>query len=62
MGSCPEGFTELVTRLCTGEVGAIFGIEITRPARANGNALAVHGRPRNEFFNPTTTLMTLTLC
>jgi DNA invertase Pin-like site-specific DNA recombinase len=34
-GVAREGFTELVTRLCTGEVGAIFGIEITRLARSN---------------------------
>jgi DNA invertase Pin-like site-specific DNA recombinase len=30
-----EGFTELVTRVCSGDVGAIFGIEITRLARSN---------------------------
>ncbi len=34
-GVAREGFTELVARLCTGEVGAIFGIEITRLARSN---------------------------
>ena len=34
-GVAREGFTELVTRVCTGEVGAIFGIEITRLARSN---------------------------
>ncbi|MGO9725293.1 MAG: recombinase family protein [Streptosporangiaceae bacterium] len=34
-GVAREGYTELVTRLCTGEVGAIFGIEITRLARSN---------------------------
>ena len=33
-GVAREGFTELVTRVCTGEVGAIFGIEITRLARS----------------------------
>jgi hypothetical protein len=27
-----EGFTELVSRVCSGEVGAIFGIEISRLA------------------------------
>src|SRR5271157_3235823 len=32
-----EGFTELVTRVCSGEVGAIFGIEITRLARSNAD-------------------------
>jgi DNA invertase Pin-like site-specific DNA recombinase len=34
-GVAREGFTELVTRVCTGEVGAIFGIEITRLARSD---------------------------
>jgi excisionase family DNA binding protein len=34
-GVAREGFAELVTRVCTGEVGAIFGIEITRLARSN---------------------------
>jgi DNA invertase Pin-like site-specific DNA recombinase len=29
------GFTELVGRVCSGEVGAIFGIEISRLARSN---------------------------
>jgi DNA invertase Pin-like site-specific DNA recombinase len=29
------GFTELVRRVCSGEVGAIFGIEISRLARSN---------------------------
>ncbi|MGZ6840207.1 MAG: recombinase zinc beta ribbon domain-containing protein, partial [Frankiaceae bacterium] len=29
------GFTELVARVCCGEVGAIFGIEISRLARSN---------------------------
>src|SRR5207244_4517770 len=32
-GVARAGFTELVTRLCRGDVGAIFGIEITRLAR-----------------------------
>src|ERR1700741_1728153 len=32
-----EGFTELVTRVCSGDVGAIFGIEITRLARSNAD-------------------------
>ncbi len=31
-GVAREGFTELVTRVCSGDVGAIFGIEITRLA------------------------------
>jgi Resolvase, N terminal domain/Recombinase/Recombinase zinc beta ribbon domain len=29
------GFTELVSKVCSGEVGAIFGIEISRLARSN---------------------------
>jgi RNA-directed DNA polymerase len=36
-GVAREGFTELVTRVCSGEVGAIFGIEITRLARSNAD-------------------------
>jgi excisionase family DNA binding protein len=34
-GVAREGFTELVRRVCCGEVGAIFGIEISRLARSN---------------------------
>src|SRR5260370_35303285 len=34
-GGAREGFTELVTRMCRGDVGAVFGIEITRLARPN---------------------------
>ena len=34
-GVAREGFTELVRRVCSGEVGAIFGIEISRLARSN---------------------------
>jgi DNA invertase Pin-like site-specific DNA recombinase len=34
-GVVRAGFTELVSRVCSGEVGAIFGIEISRPARSN---------------------------
>ncbi len=34
-GVAREGFTELVARVCTGQVGAIFGIEISRLARSN---------------------------
>jgi len=33
-GVARAGFTELVTRVCSGEVGAIFGIEISRLARS----------------------------
>src|SRR6266496_6785747 len=32
-----EGFTELVTRVCSGDAGAIFGIEITRLARSSAD-------------------------
>ena len=31
-----EGFEELVGRVCCGEVGAIFGLEVSRLARADG--------------------------
>jgi excisionase family DNA binding protein len=34
-GVVRKGFTELVSRVCSGEVGAIFGIEISRLARSN---------------------------
>jgi DNA invertase Pin-like site-specific DNA recombinase len=34
-GVARAGFTELVGRVCSGEVGAIFGIEISRLARSN---------------------------
>lgn len=34
-GVARAGFTELVSRVCSGEVGAIFGIEISRLARSN---------------------------
>jgi DNA invertase Pin-like site-specific DNA recombinase len=34
-GVARAGFTELVSRVCTGEVGAIFGLEISRLARSN---------------------------
>jgi DNA invertase Pin-like site-specific DNA recombinase len=30
-----EGFTELVGKVCSGQVGAILGIEISRLARSN---------------------------
>src|SRR5215831_938758 len=36
-GVAREGFTELVVRVCRGEVGAIFGIEISRLARSNAD-------------------------
>jgi DNA invertase Pin-like site-specific DNA recombinase len=34
-GVAREGFTELVRRVCSGQVGAIFGIEISRLARSS---------------------------
>ena len=34
-GVARAGFTELVSRVCSGQVGAIFGIEISRLARSN---------------------------
>jgi DNA invertase Pin-like site-specific DNA recombinase len=34
-GVVRKGFTELVSRVCSGRVGAIFGIEISRLARSN---------------------------
>src|SRR4029077_20422142 len=34
-GVVRQGFTELVARVCSGEVGAIFGIEISRLARSS---------------------------
>jgi excisionase family DNA binding protein len=34
-GVARAGFTELVRRVCAGEVGAIFGLEISRLARSN---------------------------
>lgn len=32
-----EGFKELVGRVCCGEVGAIFGLEVSRLARSSGD-------------------------
>src|SRR6476646_3409967 len=34
-GVIREGFTELVRRVCSGQVGAIFGMEISRLARSS---------------------------
>jgi DNA invertase Pin-like site-specific DNA recombinase len=36
-GVAREGFAELVTLVCRGEVGAVFGIEISRLARSNAD-------------------------
>lgn len=51
-GVVREGFTELVTRVCRGEVGAIFGIEISRPARSNADVARLM-----EFARITDTLL-----
>lgn len=32
-----EGFKELVARVCMGEVGAVFGLEVSRLARSNAD-------------------------
>jgi len=47
-----EGFTELVTRVCSGEVGAVLGIEITRLARSNADVARLA-----EFARITGTLL-----
>jgi len=51
-GVVREGFTELVTRVCRGEVGAIFGIEISRLARPNADVARLM-----EFAKITQTLL-----
>jgi len=51
-GVTREGFTELVTRVCRGEVGAIFGIEISRLARSNADVARLM-----EFARITDTLL-----
>jgi DNA invertase Pin-like site-specific DNA recombinase len=51
-GVAREGFTELVTRMCSGGVGAIFGIEITRLARSNADVARLA-----EFARITGTLL-----
>jgi DNA invertase Pin-like site-specific DNA recombinase len=51
-GVVREGFTELVTRVCRGEVGAIFGIEISRLARSNADVARLM-----EFAKITQTLL-----
>jgi DNA invertase Pin-like site-specific DNA recombinase len=51
-GVARQGFTELVTRVCSGEVGAIFGIEITRLARSNADVARLA-----EFARITGTLL-----
>src|SRR6266536_2035792 len=51
-GVTRKGFTELVTRVCAGDVGAIFGIEITRLARSNADVARLA-----EFARITGTLL-----
>ncbi len=51
-GVAREGFTELVTRMCRGDVGAVFGIEITRLARSNADVARLA-----EFARITGTLL-----
>jgi DNA invertase Pin-like site-specific DNA recombinase len=51
-GVARKGFTELVTRVCAGDVGAIFGIEITRLARSNADVARLA-----EFARITGTLL-----
>ena len=51
-GVAREGFTELVTRVCSGDVGAIFGIEVTRLARSNADVARLA-----EFARITGTLL-----
>ena len=52
MGVAREGFRDLVTMVCRGEVGAIFGIEITRLARSNADVARLI-----EFARITDTLL-----
>jgi hypothetical protein len=51
-GVVREGFAELVGRVCSGEVGAIFGIEISRLARSNAEVARL-----TEFAAITETLL-----
>src|ERR1017187_9800899 len=51
-GVAREGFGELVGRVCRGEVGAIFGIEISRLARSNADVARLI-----EFARITDTLL-----
>jgi DNA invertase Pin-like site-specific DNA recombinase len=51
-GVVREGFADLVVRVCRGEVGAIFGIEISRLARSNADVARLI-----EFARITTTLL-----
>ncbi len=51
-GVAREGFTDLVSRVCCGGVGAIFGIEISRLARSNADVARLM-----EFAKITGTLL-----
>ncbi len=51
-GVAREGFAELVMRVCSGQVGAIFGIEISRLARSNADVARLM-----EFCSITSTLL-----
>jgi DNA invertase Pin-like site-specific DNA recombinase len=51
-GVVREGFIELVRRVCSGEVGAIFGIEISRLARSSAEVARL-----TEFAAITETLL-----
>jgi DNA invertase Pin-like site-specific DNA recombinase len=51
-GVARQGFTELVGRVCSGEVGAIFGIEISRLGRSNADVARLM-----EFARITGTLL-----
>lgn len=51
-GVVRKGFAELVARVCRGEVGAIFGIEISRLARSNAEVARLM-----EFARITETLL-----
>ena len=51
-GVARAGFTELVGRVCSGQVGAIFGIEISRLARSNAEVARLM-----EFASITQTLL-----
>jgi DNA invertase Pin-like site-specific DNA recombinase len=44
-GVARAGFAELVRRVCAGEVGAIFGIEISRLARSNAEVARLMEEP-----------------
>ena len=35
--TCREGFKQLVAQVCLGEVGAVFGLEVSRLARSNAD-------------------------